>query len=605
MAKFEFFSAPERQSPKSVAVVGDGPSALYFLKHIVQHCSSDLQLTFFGQSGRMGGGLCYDASFVGRESLANVACQEIPDLHIPAHEWFLRQPESWLLEHGIDRQEIGPTYVPTRDVLGQYFDGQFRSLLFSAVKAGISITCQRQTVVKDLVPLGGGVNVVYRSADADADETLYFDYVVVASGCSDPGRDNPATNVLPSPWPVSRLEGKSARNIGVMGSSLAAVDACLALARKNGTFQRDCEGRLTYAPHPVAEDLKIVIYAPRCLLPLVRHRSEFQRFSRHSYISDAEIRMHMKDNGGHLSVDYLFEYVLKPVLKVKAPELHAEIEFLGLEAFVASIEDRWHRDDPFALLRKEYLGSVATIRDDGARRWIEVVANIAYTLNFHMRDLVSSEMMRVRQSLTPLVTHLLAMLPLRSCEQLLAVHESGCLTLENAGADIEAKDVKQKNKASVAFRGPQGDDKKKRIHDLIVDCRGHEAMDLGAFPFRTLVGTGVVRPARLTTGATDTEDRRVELGGIDVDSGLHPMSNDGKSSQVISILAAPAIHGLYPHSPGLSLCNELARIVAGDLQRNVLPQKRQLTPVGISWKGALYGHPGSDNDTGAAPNGNG
>lgn len=581
MTIFEYFPRSEKKA-KSVAVVGDGPTSLYFLKHVIKNRSTDLQVTFFGASKRVGVGMPYEASLVGWENLANIACEEVPDLQVSPHEWLSSQSDSWLLKYGADRRLIGPAFIPTRHLLGEYLESQFQSLLYSAAKIGIPITCMRRTLVTDLVPLDGGVNVLYRNAGSREDETMYFDHVIVATGHSFPQTDSPsgdeqAARVLSSPWPVAKLENISARKIGLIGSSLSAVDACLTLARNNGTFRRDFDGRLTYTPNPDAAALKIVMHSRRGMLPPVRYHFEFPRFEMHSYVGETEIREHMRENKGFLSLDHVFDNVFKSVLKGKSPEFFKKIEGMNLEAFVAFIEDRRRIDTPFELLKEDYLNSVASSRDRTPIFWREVLDDITYTLNFYTRYLNRADRTRLEKYFMPLVTYLVAVLPQQSCEHLLALRAAGCLDLVRIGDDLSIEETG--GETVVAFSDPAGDGMKRLSYDLIVDCRGQKPIDVSSFPFRTLVNKGAVRQARLTTDAGSVEEGELMLRGIDVDENLRPLSKSGPPTPGLYILASPIIHGHYPYHSGLPFCNEVARIAAADLHTKALSRNGRRTAV--------------------------
>ncbi|APO77221.1 NAD(P)(+)-binding domain-containing protein (plasmid) [Rhizobium etli 8C-3] len=543
---------------------------------------------FFGASRRAGVGMPYEASLVGRENLANIACEEVPDLLVPPHEWLRRQSDNWLLKHGADRRLIGPAFIPTRHLLGKYLEGQFKSLLHSAKKIGMAITCARDTLVTDLATVGDGVNVVYRKAGSQQHDMLYFDYAVMATGHSFPAHNSSAglarsARILSSPWPVGNLENTGARRVGLIGSSLSAVDACLTMARNSGTFRRDFDGRLNYVPNSDAAALKIVMHSRRGMLPPVRYHFEFPRFEMHSYVGEPEIRTHMAENRGFLSLDYIFENVLKAVLKAKSPEFLEKIESMNLEKFVAFIEDRRRVDKPFDLLREDYLNSIASSRESFPIFWREILDDVTYTLNFYTRYLNRTDRIRLEKSFMPLVTYLVAVLPQQSCEYLLALHAAGHLDLVRTGDDLNIEVTG--GVASILFSDPADCGIKRLPYDLIIDCRGQKPIDVSNFPFRTLVNEGAVRQARLGTNTPNDKADELMLSGIDVDERLRPRSEKGMPTPGLYMLASPVIHGLYPYHSGLPFCNEVARIAADDLHAEALARSGRSTAARIDLSG--------------------
>ncbi|WP_117195880.1 FAD/NAD(P)-binding protein [Rhizobium terrae] len=589
MSKIEFIPSPAPAYTKSVAVIGCGPTALYFLKHVLDNRSDRLNITFFSASDRLGSGVSYHHDRVGDQTLANIACEEIPNIVMAPNEWFISRPKYWLEQNRMDSRRIGPGYIPTRHVLGEYFEAQFKMLLVNAAKLGIAVRCLRQSTVTDVVPAANGVKVVFLK-DGEA-KTMEFESAVIATGHLWRGEDASKPRFMASPWPISKVVRTEGRNIGLIGTSLSAMDACLALARKNGVFARDFDGRLKFLPNFDLHDFRIVMHSCKGLLPPIRVHSEYPRFEMYSYISRADIHGHIEQNNGHLSLDFLFERVLKTVLKEKSPEVFDVIEKMDFEKFIGFLQKRHKARDPFELLREEYAISAASIRDRGPIYWKEVLDDIAYTLNFHIRYLKPGDIIRVHNQLMPLLTYLIGVLPQQSCEQILALHEADCLSVVNIGHNLTISGGMDDEPASLVFHHPQTGQKTTLSYDFIVDCRGQKSIDLADFPFQTLVDTGVVTAAKikLEPKAPDGGDEHV-IGGVSVDECFHPISSTGMSILSIFILAAPIISGIYPYQSGLPFCSEVAKVAADTLHKQVasewkgraaaLPAARQSLSVG-------------------------
>ncbi|MCJ9669420.1 MULTISPECIES: FAD/NAD(P)-binding protein [unclassified Neorhizobium] len=566
MSKLELIPDLTPDYAKSVAVIGCGPTALYFLKHVVDNHSRGLSITFFSASDSLGSGMPYHRDWVGEQTLANIACEEIPDIETAPDEWLMGQSERWFAQNHMDSRPIGPGYIPTRHVLGEYFEAQFKAMLSNAAKVGITTRCLCQSTVTDVAPTKTGVSVAFRRGGGN--ETMEFESVVIATGHHWSGDDASRPRFMASPWPISKVMKAEGRNIGLIGTSLSAVDTCLALARKNGVFARDFDGRLKFLPNFDLHDFRIVMHSRRGLLPPVRVHFEHPRFEMYSYISQADIHTHIEQNDGHLSLDFLFERVLKTVLKEKSPEVHDIIAKMDFETFVGFLQKRRKARDPFELLREEYVISVASIRDRSPIYWKEVLDDITYTLNFHIRYLKPSDIMRVHNQLMPLLTYLVAVLPQQSCEQILALHEADCLSVVSIGNDLTILGGVDDEQASLVFRHPQTGQKTTLSYDFVVDCRGQQSIDLDDFPFQALVDAGVITAAKikLEPEAANGGDE-MAIGGVSVDECFHPISSAGTSMRSIFILAAPIISGIYPYHSGLPFCSEVAKIAARALDK--------------------------------------
>ncbi|ANP91654.1 MULTISPECIES: FAD/NAD(P)-binding protein [Rhizobium] len=549
----------------NIAIIGGGPTALYFLKHVVDAPLENTVLTFFSSAEQLGPGMPYSPSWVAKEHLANIACEEIPDLEQSPHEWLASQPDGWLADHNIRRAQIGPSFIPTRWVLGEYLNAQFTALAARAASHGIAVQYLNTVKVKDIEAIGDRrFGVIFEGVGGFDAQRLDFDKVVIATGHEWPSDPQPNTKFLTSPWPISRLTSTLAKSVGIIGSSLSAVDVCLTIARMNGEFIRDFDGRLEYVPDVLSRDLKIVLHSRRGLLPSLRFHFEYPRIQVHQYISEDEIRDHIAGNGGFLSLDFIFERSLKQAVAQKSVSLYAQIAHMDLEQFIGFMYERRQHHDQFGFLRQEYTTSFASLRNREPIFWKEILDDVAYTLNFYAKYLNKVDFDRTRNWLMPLVSHVVAFLPQQSCEQLLALNDAGHLTQATISGDWSTTEDGG-HQISLSYIDPDTEAKISLNYDLIVDCRGQRPAAFEKFPFPSLARQGTVSPAkigasRLTQGRSGQENALV--GGVDVDDRFHTIGEGGEVNKSLFVLAAPHIHGLYPYHSGLPFCNEATKIVA-------------------------------------------
>ncbi|SCY90601.1 Uncharacterized NAD(P)/FAD-binding protein YdhS [Rhizobium sp. NFACC06-2] len=513
----------------------------------------------------------YSPKWVGPECLANIACNEIPPLNTLAQDWLLHRSDSWLADHGIARLSLGPGFIPTRAVLGEYLEAQFEELLAATVKMGITVRCVGGVNVSDITPTAEGVAVVFGN-DTESSEILPFDYVVVATGHLWPG-DNASPRIMSSPWPISKLQTANAKKIGLIGTSLSAVDSCLSLAHVNGSFQRDFNGRLKYIPHDVAAGFKITMHSRSGFLPTLRFYFEFPQFELFSYITRTDLHRHIAQNNNRLSLDFVFEDVVKSAIRTKSPELYDVIAPMTVEAFSDFMINSRKSNEPFELLRQDYAASFASIRDRRPIYWKEILDDVTYMLNFYTRYFEAADLLRVREHLMPLISHLVAVLPQKSCEELLALHDAGCLSVEAIGQSWKASVGDGQDSIDLVYEDHFTSKTVTRVYDLLIDCRGQKGIDFKDFPFPTLVETGMVAPAKISaemlsdTGSYQMQD--ILLGGVNVDEAFHPVSAGGNTVTSLFILSAPLINGIYPYHSGLPFCNEIARIAVAALEADL------------------------------------
>ncbi|MBY5775479.1 hypothetical protein HFN63_36825 [Rhizobium leguminosarum] len=543
---------------QSVAVVGCGPTALYFLKHVIDNKQNNLRLIFLNKSQEFGMGMPYDPNWVGFNTLANIACEEVPELDSPPHVWFSSQPEDWLKDHGADRSLIDHHFIPTRFLLGKYLEAQFHALLIKAKRHCIDVICLKEVTVVDVSATEmEGARVIYRDASG-VQKLLEVDTVAIASGHHWPAAANDQPRYYASPWPISKLRCREGAKVALLGTSLSSIDVCLDMARKYGSFARDYDGYLRYVPDTSTEPIRVVMHSRRGMLPTLRFHFENPHFELHQYVTEADLFERIKADG-FLPLDFIFEDVLKRVLREKSPDFHALIEGLSFEGFIQFLNNRWTVRDCFARMRKEFLTSYASIAEKAPIYWREVIDDVCYTVNFYTKYMNGDDLLRVRKHLMPLVSYLVAVLPQQACEQLLAMQEAGCLSVVRVGNDLIVLSHDDADAATLHFSDPATDEPTTLTYDLVVDCRGQKPIPFQDFPFKSLVESGIVSPAVARDDDTGSE---VPLGGIKVSDEFHPLSIGGKPNKCIFVLSAPLVAGIYPYHSGLPFCNEIARIAA-------------------------------------------
>ena len=80
-----------------------------------------------------------------------------------------------------------------------------------------------------------------------------FDHVVMATGHNWPDRTEVKPGYFISPWPAGDLKTIKPAPVGILGTSLSAIDALMTVSTAHGVFYRDAAGQLQYAPSAGAQ----------------------------------------------------------------------------------------------------------------------------------------------------------------------------------------------------------------------------------------------------------------------------------------------------------------------------------------------------------------
>ncbi len=570
--------------PKNIVAVGGGATSVYLLYHLVRDAVPGTTVHVVDTAERPGLGMPYSTTWVGDEHLANIACDEIPDLLQAPDAWLSAKSDAWLAQNSVKRSDISPGYILPRVILGMYLEDQFRALCNLGRKKGMHIDFFGNNKVTDIATLSDGkIRVSMQPPSGSGAIDLIADKIVVAAGHVWPKqKEGTVAQYYDSPWPVSKISGVHNYPVGLLGSNLTAVDATMTLAKNHGTFKRNAGGRLEYVSDQGAENFKIVMHSRQGLLPSMRFQFEYPRIRVDLHISIDEVENHIRGNDGYLSLDFIFEKAFKNVLREKNEGLYPIIKDMSVEEFVAYIYKERRGHDRFALFQKEYEEARESLRTGEPIYWKEMLDDIAYTINFYAKYLSAEDMLRLRRTLMPLVLHIVCFLPLESAERMMALHDAGKFEIKSVGSDSSISTNPRTPGASIRYQDEATGQEVNLSYQTFINCMGQKGMPASSFPFPSLTEQGVVNPAQLKFLSNSAARKEIEstrpgepssvhqkgnsfyldAGSIAVDDFFRPIDALGQPNDNIHIVAPPYIAGTHPYYAGLPFCNEALEAVA-------------------------------------------
>lgn len=263
-------SGPIRGSRKSteavaflnVAVVGTGPTGLYTLHRLLQS-ERPISATLIEAASLAGVGLPYSPESTNVSMLANVASIEIPPLLETYLDWLRRQPDAILRVYGVDADGLHDRQFLPRLLLGSWFRDNLERLIAEGRARGHQVALREGTRVVDVAPVEGGVRLDLE--DGAGLQSLIFSDVVLATGHVWPEDPETDSRIFVSPWSGLIETAVPAVRVGVLGSSLSAIDAAMAVACQHGQFEGgDANG---FRLSPGSEGLRITLMSRQGLLP--------------------------------------------------------------------------------------------------------------------------------------------------------------------------------------------------------------------------------------------------------------------------------------------------------------------------------------------------
>lgn len=551
-----------------IAIVGGGPAALFMFKRLVASGVKNLHLSIFERKQILGAGMPYSTDGANEEHVTNVSDNEIPKIVCSVEEWLEIAPAETLERFGINKGNFNEFKVLPRLFFGEYLAAQFDLLKQQAEYIGIPVEYN----------LGCNVSDIYFDKNENVKLTLsngdiqIFNKLIICTGHNWPKRhEGRVPGYFDSPYPPSKLIPVVNKKVAIRGSSLTAIDAIRTLARNNGTFTKDANGKVTFAKNEEAPDFKMVMHSRSGLLPAVRFHLDDTHLSNDHVLSKEDIIAYKDQHDGFVSLDYLFEMNFKELIRSKDIDFYEKIKDLNIEGFVSLMMELRQRLDPFTLLRAEYAEAEKSMKRQQSIYWKEALAILSFSMNYPAKYLPAEDMLRLQETLMPLISIVIAFIPQKSCEELLALHDAGVLEIVSVGSDGE---VEPNRAGGITYN--YTDDTgiaSTADYEIFIDCIGQPHLSYDEFPFTGLLHSTVINPARLQFKSELAARHELQNGnqkvtrgesgeyfltvsGIAINDNFQVLDNYGAYNDNIYIMAVPYIAGFNPDYSGLDFCEE-------------------------------------------------
>nr|WP_246255442.1 FAD/NAD(P)-binding protein [Parasphingorhabdus flavimaris] len=523
-------------SVRKIGIVGSGPTAIYLLKHL---SSSDdpLAITFFEASPRAGTGMPYDPALNADYMLCNAFSREIPAPVRPLVDWLREQPARELGEWELSAHDLTARAFYPRVLIGEYLHSQFSELCENARDIGHEIDILTKCRVTD-IEAANDMRSTVRYECGQSIKTLQFDAVVIASGHSWPDVPEIDGVKLVSPWPNTNITGLEQNDIGVLGSSLSAIDIVITLGHARGEFQ-ESGGRISWLAADTDNALRITMVSKMGIMPEGDFYYPFPYEPLTCLTRDAmdfEI-----DQGSDGLLDRIFQLlcdeldVADPDYLDRLPETARTLEGFGPAYF----SDR-REVGGLRAVKRDLLESRETMRckETIPHRYALLRAHVA--IDHILRQLSEEDYWRFLDHLMPVFADCYAAVPHLSLARVTALFDAGVLALV---ATEEEAEFGLSDDGIIEIDSEDGTIR----FDVMLDARGQSPSSPADLPFPSLVKAlrdpeePVLRPFILDLAKADASP--------------------------IYCLALPQLLERYPFSQGLVECSKNARHVADDILR--------------------------------------
>ncbi|GGE53172.1 putative NAD(P)/FAD-binding protein YdhS [Pedobacter psychrotolerans] len=574
-----------KANPLKIAILGGGPSGLFMYKRLVESGIKNLVIEIFERKDTLGSGMPYSTEGANEEHITNVSDNEIPVIFNSIEDWVKMAPKPLLKKFNINSDTFNEYKVLPRLFFGEYLSAQFELLKEVADEQGVVTKVSLNTQVTDIIddPAKNNVGVEINGGDI-----RYFDHIIVCVGHNWPKKhEGKVPGYYDSPYPPKKLAKHLNHPIAIMGSSLTAIDAIRTLARNNGAFEAEEDGTYKFILNENSSLFKIVMHSRNGLLPAIRFHLEDSHLGKDETLSKAEIQQNIKENGGFIPLDFVFEKNFKDQFKKRDAAFYEKIKDMDLETFVEAMMSYRENVPPFDLFRKEYEEAEKSIKREESIYWKEALAVLSFAMNYPAKYLCAEDMQRLQKELMPLISIVIAFVPQSSCRDLMALHDAGVLEIVSVGEDSSVEPHKEGG-ATYIYTNDQGDEVS--IHyKTFISCIGQPHLSYDDFPFKGLVEGGSVSPAMLNFKSPDIGKEEVEKGnklveknkdglyalkvpGITINDTFQVVGEDGQPNDRIYIMAVPYIGGYNPDYSGIDFCEAASMEVLKTIQSKKNPE---------------------------------
>jgi len=576
-----------------LAIIGSGASAIYLLKHLLDHAEILIQqlseISIIEKSPIMGMGMPYSPLNADKYNMSNISSEELPELDIPLVQWMKEQDCEFLRSLGVEDETISESEVYSRLALGRYLNSQYQTLVGKLRIAGFTVRESPGCEVTDIKKSQNGDTfklVIQNESLAD------FDRVIIATGHRWPQEDKPEQGYYASPWPISKLipEGGKYINfeIGTLGASLSAFDVVSSLSHRHGKFIEGL-GKWSFTPYPGAEDFKITMHAANGMLPHLQFAQVKPMRLIYRHVT-RESLLELIDENGFLRLDTFYDQVCRPALadafeKDNMSEMATKLAapHFGLELFIETMSAKHDYANAFKGMRIEMVEAEDSVKNERPVHWKELMDDLIYTLNFHCELMPAEDHLKLKSVVMPFLMNVIAAMPLDSANTILALYDAGKLDIISGRAKIsDNQDEKGKTTVEIDDDGKHST----ASYGMFIDCTGQKPLELEEYPFPSLVKDGLIRKARASfadpDAATDLpEDKKEHLfqddgelvlhtGGVDIDGTYRLVGKDGIPDPRLHDIAFPHTSGVRPYSYGLQACSATSEIVVSAWAQEIM-----------------------------------
>ncbi|XP_028414835.1 uncharacterized protein LOC114537917 [Dendronephthya gigantea] len=433
-----------------------------------------------------GPGLPYSKEMTIPDHIVNIAagCTQITATYIPVSErsdfiaWLQSLTQECRASIGVPESKSSTDWVYRpfpRYIVGLYLQDRFKSFCKTLARKGFEVDLRNLTEATSIKPANHDSKLGYEIT-LDDESTVFTCTLFIATGHWSQNRHPHFSAWIPSVYPPRVLQerSQSKTSIGILGCSLSAIDAALALGKTKGVFQRvgkEKEKKLTFLPFQGEGKFKMIMYGRKAILPQVMGVVVNKIFSYKQLIPEKLIPI-ITANNGFLPLEKFWS-LLKKEIYDEVTHLHPyfpdDWETISLEEAVNRLNMYLRQTNYKERLSKETEDAKESLKS-GIPLLLQNVFYQSYAIFDEVLSYFTAEdRMRFENVKTEL--HLLiAPFPVQNAEKILALMQSGFLEIQKLGTQYTITETPETKQIKISWT--EQNQCLENTHDLVIDALG-------------------------------------------------------------------------------------------------------------------------------------
>jgi uncharacterized NAD(P)/FAD-binding protein YdhS len=539
-----------------IGIIGSGPTGIYTLKGLIG-AGRPLFIAVFERGSDAGKGTPYHPHMNDQAMLANIASVELPPVCETLVAWLRRQPDEELLRLNVRRENIGEREFYPRIVLGEFLQSQFRQLVEIGRSNGHAIDVRTNHHVVDIELGKDDIQLLVEDRLSDK-QPYVFDHVVMATGHDWPETTEIQPGYFISPWPASILKTIEPCSVGILGTSLSAIDALVSVATAHGGFYLDPAGQTQYRAAPGSEAFRATMMSRKGILPEADFYCDYPYKPLRYCTAEAVEDLIGRGSAGLL--DAVFDLFKREI--VACDPDYAEsigLALVTVETLSPAYFAAREATDPFVWAATNLAEAEQNRANRITVQWRYAILRMHEIIAKAVPFLDEADLGRFQNHFKSVFVDDYATVPHQSIQRLLALRRAGRLEVLRLGKDY---DIATKGAAhgaivrigaeSVAF-------------DAFIDATGQAAMSVREIPFPSLLRQGVFKPAATSESGviigSETDEIFTRTGGVDLDDRFRPKFEDNLCRELYCAAIAFLLHKM-PFVQGITSANEIGGVVS-------------------------------------------